>query len=139
LIVSAGALPDVAGQSVDQATTTLADLQVTATAGAEQYHEEIPEGDVIGIDTSTNTDGIVREGGSVLLTISRGPAPVVIPNVADETRDDAVAILEELGLNVKYNPLFTPFPDSTVTGTDPVTGSSVPRGTTVNLYLQLFG
>jgi beta-lactam-binding protein with PASTA domain len=139
LIVSAGPLPDVAGQPVDDATSTLEDLQITATSGAEQYHEEIPAGDVIGIDTSTNTNGIVREGGSVLLIISRGPAPVVIPDVSGESRDDAIAILDGVGLNAKYNPLFTLIPESTVTGTDPVTGSSVPRGTTVNLYLQLFG
>jgi beta-lactam-binding protein with PASTA domain len=139
LIVSAGPLPDVAGQSVEDATDALAELQITATSGAEQYHEEIPAGDVLGIDTSTNTNGIVREGSSVLLIISRGPAPVVIPDVSGESRDDAIAILDELGLNVKYNPLFSLIPESTVTGTDPVTGSSVPKGTTVNLYLQLFG
>jgi beta-lactam-binding protein with PASTA domain len=132
-------LPDVAGQSVEDATDALAELQITATSGAEQYHEEIPAGDVLGIDTSTNTNGIVREGSSVLLIISRGPAPVVIPDVSGESRDDAIAILDELGLNVKYNPLFSLIPESTVTGTDPVTGSSVPKGTTVNLYLQLFG
>ncbi|WP_106212081.1 Stk1 family PASTA domain-containing Ser/Thr kinase [Glaciihabitans tibetensis] len=139
LIVSAGALPEVYDLSVDAATAALSEVGLLTETGAEQYDEEVAEGNVIAIDTSGNANGIVRQNDTVLLTLSRGPAPVVIPVLQDETRDDAIAILEELGLNASYNPMFSLFSDATVTGTNPEPGTSVARGTTVNLFLQLFG
>jgi serine/threonine protein kinase len=135
LIVSAGGIPDVSNLSVDDATDTLAEVGLVATTGAEEYHDEIPEGNVIAVQT----DGIVRQNDSVLLTLSRGPAPVTIPVLQDETRDSAIAILEGLGLKASYNPMFSLFGESTVTGTNPEPGTSVPKGSTVNLFLQLFG
>ena len=140
LVISAGAIPDVSGLSVDDAKSKLADVKLTATEGTETYHDSIPQGDVVGVDTSENADGIVREDGSVLLTISRGPAPVTIPEFEDSTtRAEATEILEGLGLKVSYNPLFAPFPDATVTRSNPEAGASVPRGSTVTLVLALFG
>jgi serine/threonine protein kinase/beta-lactam-binding protein with PASTA domain len=139
LVVSAGPLPDVYNFSVDDATETLADLGLSASPGAEEYHDEVSEGNVIAIDTSGNAGGIVRQNDSVLLTLSRGPAPVNIPVLKDETRDNAIAILEDLGLKASYNPMFSLFGESTVTGTSPEPGTSVPKGSTVNLFLQLFG
>ena len=139
LVVSAGALPDVFNLSVDDATNTLADVGLNASPGAEEYHEEVAEGNVISIDTSGNPGDVVRQNDSVLLTLSRGPAPVTIPVLEDETRDSAIAILEGLGLKASYNPMFSLFGESTVTGTNPEPGTSVPKGSTVNLFLQLFG
>lgn len=139
LVVSVGPLPDVAGMSVDEATAALTEVGLTASEGQTQFNDSISEGDVVAIDTSTNTDGIVRQGDTVLLTLSDGPAPVAIPDLEGETRSDAVSILEDLGLKASYNPAFLVFPGATVTGTDPAIGTSVPRGSTVNLYLQVFG
>jgi beta-lactam-binding protein with PASTA domain len=139
LIVSAGAIPDVFGDSVDDATQTLADAGLNASPGAEEYNEEVAEGNVIGIDTSGLDRGVVRQGDPVLLTLSRGPAPVTIPVLQDETRDSAIEILEGLGLKASYNPMFSLFGESTVTGTSPEPGTSVAKGSTVNLFLQLFG
>jgi beta-lactam-binding protein with PASTA domain len=139
LVVSAGALPDLANSSVDDATAELADLKLAASPGVENYSDTIEEGAVIGIDMTSDADGVIREGEAVQLEISRGPEPVAIPDLEGETREAATTALANLGFKVSYNPLFTPFPSSTVTGTSPGAGELAPRGSTITLYLQLFG
>jgi serine/threonine-protein kinase len=70
------------------------------------------------------------------LIVSKGPEPVTIPNVIDETRDTAKRMLEELGLVVEFSSRFNAFPGATVTATDPAVGTSVGKGSTVTLRLQ---
>ena len=139
LVVSAGALPDLTNKSVDEATAELSDLRLGAAPGVENYSDTVEEGAVIGIDMAADADGVIREGETVQLEISRGPEPVAVPDLEGETREDATTALADLGFKVSYNPLFTPFPTSTVTGTSPAAGELAPRGSTITLYLQLFG
>jgi beta-lactam-binding protein with PASTA domain/tRNA A-37 threonylcarbamoyl transferase component Bud32 len=139
LVVSAGALPDLTNKTVDDATSELEGLRLSATPGIENYSDTVDEGSVIGIDLASDADGVIREGEGVQLEISRGPQPVAVPDLEGETREDAMAALSELGFTVSYNPLFTPFPGSTVTGTSPAAGEEAPKGSNITLYLQLFG
>ncbi|WP_456237990.1 Stk1 family PASTA domain-containing Ser/Thr kinase [Marisediminicola senii] len=137
LVVSLGAVPDVAGMSIDDATATLESVGLIAEEGARDYNESVDRNVVVaGVP---RTDGAVRPGDTIDLQISDGPAPVTVPDVSGMTRDDAVAELEALGLTVSYNPLFTPFGGALVTGTNPEADELVSRGSNVALYLQLLG
>ena len=49
-MVSAGPVPDVTGKTLDEAIGLLATVSVTATAGSQEYHDTIPEGNVIRIE-----------------------------------------------------------------------------------------
>ena len=139
-LVSAGDVPDVASASVDAAKATLADVQLTGVPQDPVFDDTIPAGLVIGIQATT-PDAPIAPGDTVNLIVSKGPAPVAIPDVKGKTRSQATSALEDLGLKVKFNPLFGALPASAVivTGTDPAIGTEVPKGSTVNLYLQLSG
>jgi serine/threonine-protein kinase len=133
-------VPDVASASVDAAKATLADVQLTGVPQDPVFDDTIPAGLVIGIQATT-PDAPIAPGDTVNLIVSKGPAPVAIPDVKGKTRSQATSALEDLGLKVKFNPLFGALPASAVivTGTDPAIGTEVPKGSTVNLYLQLSG
>ncbi|MFZ7087753.1 Stk1 family PASTA domain-containing Ser/Thr kinase [Curtobacterium sp. RRHDQ10] len=138
LEVSLGAVPDVVGQSAEQATTTLRDAGLAIAADQDdQYSETVPAGQVI--KTVIKDDPVVK-GSQVQLVVSRGPAPITLPDVSGKTIDQAASTLEGLGLKVTY-------PDCTnilcsfydwkaslpVSGTDPAPNSTVHKGDTVTL------
>lgn len=136
LAVSLGAVPDVSGQSVEDATATLGDKNLKAEAGEEQYSDSVPKGLVIS--AAPTTDGPVREGTTFSLTVSRGPEPVEVPDVIGKTWADAKSILENAGLKLDYNAFADTFPALvTVTTVTPGVGESVPRGSTVKVTFSL--
>ncbi len=137
LVVSRGAVPNVAGDSLADAIAALDAVGLRGEEGEGRFDEGIPDGAVIA--AVPRSDAAVVPGDTFDLVVSNGPAPVVIPDVAGEFRDDAVAQLEALGLKVNYNPIFGPFSGATVTSTDPAIGSTVRKGSSVTLFLQIFG
>lgn len=145
LDVSAGPLPEVAGQSVDDATDVLRDagLVVDGTL-VEQADDSVPEGDVVGVVT-LNEDGsgkIYRIGDTIALIVSTGPPPVVIPDVNGQTWNEAKRLLEEAGLvaepaNGRSETLANLLPDNaTVSGMKPGAGETVRKGDTVKIDLN---
>ncbi|TFD78008.1 Stk1 family PASTA domain-containing Ser/Thr kinase [Cryobacterium fucosi] len=131
LVVSLGGVPDVAGNSVDGATAILKEKGLLATSGEQVFSDAVPEGDVVS--ASATKDGPVREGDTFSLTISRGPEPVQVPNVVGMAWGDAKKALSDLGFKLKYNALWdAPFP-IVVQSTDPASGTSAPKGSTITL------
>ena len=137
LVVSRGAVPNVVGNSVADAIAALDAVGLRGEEGEGRFDEEIPDGAVIA--AVPRSDAAAVPGDTFDLVVSNGPAPVAIPDVAGALRDDAVAQLEALGLKVNYNPIFGPFSGATVTSTDPAIGSTVRKGSSVTLFLQIFG
>jgi serine/threonine-protein kinase len=135
LVVSIGAVPDVRTQTVDEAIANLKKVELTGTVVEEQYSDEVERGRILAMDVPD----VVRPGGEITMIASAGPAPVKVPELTGLTREQAEARLSESGLTVSYNPIFTPFPGSAVTGSEPAAGSVVAKGSNVQLYLQLFG
>ena len=91
----------------------------------------MPTGQVIGTAPAAAA-GPQPFGSKVSVVISLGPQPVIIPGVAGQSVAAATGALTALGLKVSgpYGP-----PGATrVLSTDPVAGTSVQPGTTVNLY-----
>jgi len=133
LVVSAGGLPDVAGQSVDDATRTLADAELVAGAiRAEEYSDTVPEGAVIRAQAPD--DSPVRTGGTVDLITSLGVELVVIPDVIGETWEDARPQLIAAGFELNYNGVADLLPESfVVSALTPEGGSSARKGSTVRV------
>ncbi|RJT88757.1 Stk1 family PASTA domain-containing Ser/Thr kinase [Cryobacterium melibiosiphilum] len=135
LVVSLGAIPAVAGETVQDATAIFADKGLLVTRGEESYHDSIPEGDVI---RGTAPEGTIRAGATITLTISRGPEPVEVPNVVGMGWSEGKQALIDLGFELSYNPgadLVAAL--LKITSTDPVAGTSAPRGSTVTLTGQI--
>ncbi|MFZ4510160.1 MAG: Stk1 family PASTA domain-containing Ser/Thr kinase [Candidatus Nanopelagicales bacterium] len=135
LVVSKGPkpvkLPNLAGVAVTEAQAQLeaAGLVVTTT---EEFSTEYAEGQVV---SSTPAKGErVPVGSTVELVVSKGPPPVEVPYLIDMPKDDAVYLLQSLGLNVEINePPFTPL--DRVISQDPAAGTMIPAGSTVTITI----
>jgi serine/threonine-protein kinase len=124
-------LPNLAGVEAAEATAQLeaAGLVVTTT---EEFSTEFAAGRVVS--SSPAKGERVPVGSTVSLVISKGPPPVEVPYLIDMKRDDAVYVLQQLGLNVEINePPFTPL--NRVISQDPQSGTMVPVGSTVTITI----
>ncbi|WFR65915.1 PASTA domain-containing protein [Curtobacterium flaccumfaciens] len=137
LTVSLGPVPDVVGKTVDQAKSTLDGVGLTIGAQDGQYSDDVPEGQIISAKAQ---DDPAVKGTAIDLVVSKGPAPITLPDVHGKTINDATSTLEALGLKVSV-------PDCTnvlcgfydwkaslpVDSTDPGAGTTVHRGDTITL------
>ncbi|MGV8876764.1 MAG: Stk1 family PASTA domain-containing Ser/Thr kinase [Rhodoglobus sp.] len=140
LIVSTGALPNVACATFESATQTLAGVGLTAERGSEVYND-CPQGTVVAIDPQLDSAGnprIVREGATVTLIISRGPDLVQMPDVVGDNIAAAKQELEDAGFVVTVDTaiqqIFWSFPPAKVSDQDPAGGEMVKRGSAVTIY-----
>jgi len=131
LVVSLGAIPDVAGKSVADATAILTNKGLLVTSGEQSYSDTVAEGSVI---RATPPDGPVRAKDTLTLTISRGPEPVQVPDVVGKPWSEAKKILEDASLKLDYNIFADAAPALfTVTKVTPDAGTSVPKGSSVKV------
>jgi len=138
IVVSKGkepaTIPDVTGQSEDEAKKTLEDAGLKKGKVSKDYSDSVAKGNVIASSPIAGASGYYK-GDSVDLTISKGPEKVTIPDVTGKGQDEAKKTLEEAGLKVEVNKrLGGPF--GTVRSTDPAPGSSVKPDSkvTINIF-----
>lgn len=136
LLVSLGAVPSVAGKSVDAATAALHGAGLVAAKGSLSYSSTVPDGVVIS--ASPEKDGPVHKGDTILLRVSKGPAPVPVTKVSGKTISAATAALEADGFVVTVD---TNVPKALwgvilIQSTDPAGGTSVKKGSTVTVIAQ---
>lgn len=87
-------VPDVAGATVEEATTTLLDRDLlVSTEVLEEFDPEIPAGLVKGTDPAAGES--IERGTEVSLIISLGPSPVSIPAVTGLSVLEVQSQLEE--------------------------------------------
>ncbi|TPW76396.1 Stk1 family PASTA domain-containing Ser/Thr kinase [Schumannella soli] len=145
LVVSAGALPDIAGKSVDDATKLLTDAGLSVGDSTSDYNEDVDKGDVVAIVAPKNDDGsdkAVRVGDTVGLLISDGPPPVTVPDVVGQSWDKAKKALTDAGFKLQYNhsgPADVIPGAFTVSKIDPGAGTSQPKGSTIKVTLDFSG
>jgi len=132
MVVSLGAVPDVVGKSVDDASNLLTKKGLIAQSGEETYSETVQEGDVISVAPAA--DGPIRAGSTLVLQVSRGPAPVEIPKVVGKPWSEAKGILEAAGFALDYNATADLLPALfTVTKVTPDGGTMAPKGSKVKI------
>jgi len=132
LVVSVGAVPDVANQTFAQASAVLAGVKLTAQEGTHANSDTVPKGDVIGLEVPDGT--ALHPGDTVKLQISDGPAAVAVPNVIGMTWDKAKAALDAAGLKYNYDHAADQVPTLvTVRSTNPKPGTMVHRGDTITV------
>ena len=87
-------VPGVVGLNVDQAKANLAEFRLEASV--EKTADQAPAGEVIDQDPDGGTR--VERGDTVALTVSRGPAPAIVPELVGLSLEDAETALEDEGL-----------------------------------------
>lgn len=103
---------------------------VGLVAQCSTAYDSAPAGSVVSEQPATQA----RLGGTVTVVLSKGPPPVVVPNVTNGMPlDKAIAVLEQAGLTVGN--IFGPG-SGVVFHTNPAPGASVSQGTPVTVYTQ---
>ncbi|WP_409057251.1 Stk1 family PASTA domain-containing Ser/Thr kinase [Streptomyces sp. SYP-A7185] len=91
-------VPDVAGSGLADAKDELKDAGFAPGMTKRAFSEDVRKGQVISTDPKGNTKR--KAGSAVALVVSKGPA-IDVPDVTGDSRQDAIAELEEEGLKVK--------------------------------------
>ncbi|GAB2519035.1 transglycosylase domain-containing protein [Paramicrobacterium agarici] len=126
-------VPDVVGQSVEDATKTLKDAGFGVTVAEEQVNSTIEAGKV----ASTNPAGGERanSGSMITISVSNGKGTSV-PDVVGESYDAAKDALADAGFTAKKAGSCEPGGDKdTVAKQDPGAGETGGEGATVTLTL----
>ncbi|OAE01485.1 PASTA domain-containing protein [Arthrobacter sp. OY3WO11] len=133
LVVSKGPepipVPVVVGQDEDDAVDaiTAAGLQADV-ADEEVSSRDIPKGAVV---SQAPAEGTLTRGGTVTLTVSKGPRMVEVPSYIGKQAKEAEQALRQLGFDVKVNNILGGF-FGTVRDQDPV-NKEVPEGSVITL------
>ncbi|MDR6613673.1 Stk1 family PASTA domain-containing Ser/Thr kinase [Leifsonia sp. 1010] len=136
LVVSVGAIPDVAGKSVEDASAILSKVKLLTSAGPESYSDTVEDGDVISAQPQHEP---VRPGDTLLLETSKGPEPVTIPDVAGKTWDVAKKALTDAGFKLKYSAIADVAPNAfVVSKVSPAGGTQAPKGSTITVNFAGF-
>lgn len=90
------AVPNLTGRKQADAQKDLAAAHLAAGKVSEKYSEELAKGVVVSHDPEPGK--MLRGGSTVDLVVSRGPAPVEVPNVVGMSPANAKAALEKAGL-----------------------------------------
>ncbi|WP_170814695.1 Stk1 family PASTA domain-containing Ser/Thr kinase [Streptomyces sp. PKU-MA01144] len=133
LVVSKGApidIPDVTGESVEDATSALEDAGLKVRVAPEQVHSPEQAGAVAR--QSPAEGGRAAGGDTVTLTVSKGPRMVEVPDVTGDSLDDARRELQQAGFEVKVERSF-PFLGDTVESQSVEGGEQAAEGSTITI------
>ncbi len=139
LVVSAGAVPDVSGETADSARAILSEAGLEYREGERRYNNDVGEGRVINWSAQVDEGQPVVPGTVIVANVSDGPQPVQIPDVVGENVDEAVAALEAEGLKVAYSDPGPFGAFATVTEISPGAGEEARVGDTITLRWSLTG
>jgi serine/threonine-protein kinase len=126
---------DLTGQDPKDATSALEALTLVISATNEVFDEVIPVGKVVSTDPIGGTS--VKRETPVTILISKGPAPVEVPPIIGTLITDATTTLGAIGLTTETTR--EDFDDSvagTILSTDPIPGTTVPKGTIIKVVLS---
>lgn len=146
IVVSSGPppsiLPELKGLTLEGARQTLEAIGLEVEEAEAQFSDEFPEGQVMAwevVDAPTLTAGdSVTKGTVVQLTISKGPAPRIIPDLVGKSYEEATIILEDMGLVIaKGDDVFDPLvPVGMIAMSVPAKDATVTIGDTVTVSLS---
>jgi beta-lactam-binding protein with PASTA domain/tRNA A-37 threonylcarbamoyl transferase component Bud32 len=125
-------VPSVIGEPLDQALSELQDANLKGKT--VQIDSDKPEGTVVS--QSPTAGASVDQGSKVTIRISKGPKPVIVPNVIGSSFDSANSTLLAAGFAVSRTDVQSDQPKDTVIGMDPGPGSEQPKGTKINLQVS---
>ena len=135
LVVSRGPEPVTVPRVVELTEAKAVEALKTAGLKAEiarEYDRRVPEGTVVSQQVAPGTT--VGRGSTVRITVSKGPPLVVVPDVYDMLRDDAIRRLQRDGFKVRTED-FSGRRGRRVIDQSPPAGTRAPEGSTVTIYL----
>ncbi|MEH1011572.1 Stk1 family PASTA domain-containing Ser/Thr kinase [Micromonospora sp. CPCC 206060] len=128
------AVPDVLGQTFELAEAALLDAKLVVARGTQRYDDNLPAGMVLEVQPKVGTE--VKAGSKVTVILSRGRAPITVPNLVGKNINEARAALQKLGLVPVETYQDSDKPKDQVLGQSPAVGSGVVKGTEVKLEIS---
>ena len=128
-------VPDIAGESRDDAATTLEDHDLDLTE-QEAFDESVPKGEAIQSNPPSGSEA--SKGSDVTVIFSKGPERYDVPDLAGETAKAAKKALEErnLTLDGTSERWHESVDKGQVISSDPAAGTEVKRDATVSLVVS---
>ncbi|MFJ7154747.1 Stk1 family PASTA domain-containing Ser/Thr kinase [Streptomyces sp. NPDC101118] len=136
IVVSKGApvdVPGVVGSPLDDARSALEDLGLKVQVATEQINSPQPQGTVA--NQSVAAGAKAATGDTVVLTVSKGPRMVPVPDVTGRNVEDAKRALKEAGFEVKVEKPFISFSDD-VASQSVKGGTTAPEGSTITIRIK---
>ncbi|HQZ86556.1 MAG TPA: PASTA domain-containing protein, partial [Actinomycetota bacterium] len=128
-------VPDVRGSPIDRATTAVQDAKLTVAGTESAYDDTVPQGQVAATEPAIGSS--LKRATAVTLLVSKGPAPVDVPELSGNNLDDAKAILADAGLTATIVEEYDESMDAGLAaGTKPSAGTTLKRGDAVELIVS---
>jgi beta-lactam-binding protein with PASTA domain/predicted Ser/Thr protein kinase len=128
-------VPRLRGVTLDEATRTLTEANLVVGEQTTVFDTRIPEGQVVS--TSPRAGAEVKAGGAVDVRISKGPAPVPVPDVVGVRAGAARTTLANADLEITVTERFSPsVAEGRVIATKPRAGRVIAAGDTVELVVS---
>jgi serine/threonine-protein kinase len=124
------AVPDVTGQSPEQAQANLESLGFTVERAADGRSAAVDVGEVMAVAPGP-ADGPIAFGSTVTIAVSAGVPLVSVPNVVGMTEKQATAALEAVGLKIDATKFF----GNKVRQQQPEAGKEAEQGTAVKVLV----
>ncbi len=96
-LVPSHPVPTLLGDTQSRALATLGPLHFHLIVTGESFSATRPTGQII---SQTPNDGKLKQGSTISVVISEGPAPVAVPGVTGDTQAKATAALAARGLKL---------------------------------------
>ncbi|MFG2055785.1 Stk1 family PASTA domain-containing Ser/Thr kinase [Micromonospora sp. NPDC048930] len=127
-------VPDVVGKDFEVAQAELTDAKLVVVKGPARYDDALPAGVVL--ETNPKTGTVVKPGTKVTLVLSKGRAPISVPNLVGKNINEARTILAQLGLTPVETYKDSDKPKDEVLGQSPADGTGVEKGAQVKLEIS---
>ncbi|WP_431914152.1 Stk1 family PASTA domain-containing Ser/Thr kinase [Micromonospora carbonacea] len=127
-------VPDVVGKDFDLAKDDLTNAELVVVKGGSRYDDTLPEGVVVATDPKVGTE--VKPGAKVTVTLSKGKAPISVPNLVGKNLAEARTALAQLGLVPVETYKKSDKPRDEILGQSPASGTGVEKGAQVKLDIS---
>ena len=129
-------VPSLAGLTVKEATSDLADLGLDLKVEREEFSEDIPENRVI--NSSPAGGGRISPDGTVEVTISKGKERYIVPTLQGLKIEIAEGLIKDNKLVVGeiIEEFSGEFPKGFIMRSSPAAGERIKRDSQVTLYLS---
>ncbi len=128
-------VPDLAGETVDDAQQALLDTNLAYGGSTERFHESVAEGSVITTDPAPGTE--LKRDAAVELVVSKGPRPIKVPDWTGRDATRAERALADKGFEVATSEEHSDsVAEGSVISQSPDSGTGV-KGDTVELVVSL--
>ena len=127
---------DVRGMTWDEAKAALNQMGLGITSGGSEESEEYEDGQIM--KQSVEPDTVIEKNTTIeVVTAVKKIVNVEIPDVVDDTKEDAAYRLEQAGFKVDFSELYSDdIKEGRVVKTSPAVGEEVPEGSTIVISIS---